>query len=62
MSKVKCRNCDWYEPIIHSCLRIDQERDEYGSVWAYDDTWCSTEEGAIYISDEEFDRKWWGHE
>lgn len=59
MSKVLCKNCDHYDPIIHSCERIDREAGAFVS-YVFDDCWCSTEEGAIPITFEEFKRKWWG--
>ena len=58
MSEVLCKNCDWYDPVIHSCGRRDLEAGDFVS-WVFDDCWCSTEEGAKPITDEEFRRKWY---
>ena len=56
--KVKCKNCDNYNPELKSCSRIERELgDDYLS-FVMDDDNCSTEEGAVPISDEEFNRKW----
>lgn len=59
MPVVKCKNCDLYDPIIHSCMRIDSEAGDFVS-YVFDDCWCSTEEGAVPISDDDFRRKWYG--
>ena len=59
MTVVKCKNCEWYEPIIHACGRIDSQAGAFVS-YVTDECWCSVEEGAIPMTDEEFERRWWG--
>ena len=56
--KVKCKNCDNYNPELNGCSRLEKELgNDYLSI-VMDDDKCSTEEGAVPISDEEFNRKW----
>ena len=59
MTKVLCKNCDNYDPAIHSCGRIDRMAGASVS-YVFDDSWCFTEDGAKPMTDEEFKRKWWG--
>ena len=58
--EVKCKNCDNYNPEINSCARLDEEnrKDKDYLSFVMDDDSCSTEEGAVPISEEEFNRKW----
>lgn len=56
--KVKCKNCDKYNPENNSCARLDAENSNEYLSFVTDDDHCSTEAGAVFISDEEFNRKW----
>ena len=66
--KVKCSQCDNYNPELNSCSRLEKEvgdlEKELGTnllSFVLEDDSCSTEDGAVPISDEEFNRKWLWH-
>jgi len=56
--KVKCSQCDNYNPELNSCSRLEKELGTNLLSFVLEDDSCSTEDGAVPISDEEFNRKW----